>query len=52
MKNGYPTVDIFGFGGESYYHEPRDTWEIQDPSVLEDAAQLLYWSIINAANAD
>lgn len=51
MKYGYPTVDIFGFGGESYYHEPRDTWEIQDPSVLEDAAQLLYWSLINAANA-
>ena len=51
MKNGYPTTDIFGRGGESYYHEPRDTWEIQDPSVLEDAAQLLYWSLINAANA-
>ncbi|MBO4570967.1 MAG: M28 family peptidase [Bacteroidales bacterium] len=50
MKNGYPTTDIFGRGGVSYYHEPRDTWEIQDPSVLEDAAQLLYWSLINAAN--
>lgn len=51
MKNGYPTVDFYSVGGRSYYHEPRDSWEIQDPSILEDAARALYWSIINAANA-
>lgn len=52
MKHGYPTVDFYSVGGESYYHEPRDSWEIQDPSILEDAAQTLFWSLIFAANAD
>ena len=52
MKNGYRTVDFYAVGGESYYHEPRDSWEIQDPSTLQDVARALYWSVINAANAD
>ena len=52
MKNGYRTVDFYAAGGESYYHEPRDSWEIQDPSTLQDVARALYWSVINAANAD
>ena len=52
MKHGYPTVDFYSVGGESYYHEPRDSWEIQDPSILEDAAQTLFWSLIFAANID
>ena len=51
MKNGYPTVDFYSVGGQSYYHEPRDSWEIQDPSILEDAARAMYWSLINAADA-
>jgi len=51
MKKGYPTVDFYSVGGRSYYHEPRDSWEIQDPSILEDAAQTLFWSLIQAANA-
>ncbi len=51
MKNGYPTVDFYSVGGRSYYHEPRDSWEIQDPSILEDAARAMFWSILNAANA-
>lgn len=51
MKNGYPAVDFYSVGGQSYYHEPRDSWEIQDPSILEDAAQALFWSLIHAANA-
>lgn len=52
MKNGYPAVDFYSVGGVSYYHEPRDSWEIMDPSILEDAAQTLFWSLIFAANAD
>ena len=52
MKNGYRAVDFYAVGGESYYHEPRDSWEIQDPSTLQDVARALYWSVINAANAD
>ena len=49
MKHGYPTVDFYAVGGISYYHEPRDSWEIQDPSILEDVAQTLLWSLINSA---
>ena len=52
MKKGYPTVDFYSVGGESYYHEPRDSWEIMDSSILEDAAQVMFWSVIRAANSD
>lgn len=51
-QHGYPVLDMFGSYGKTYYHEPRDTWEIQDASALEDAAKTMYWTLINAANAD
>jgi len=51
-QHGYPVLDMSGSNGDSYYHEPRDTWEIQDASALEDAARTMYWTLINAANAD
>lgn len=50
MKAGYPAVDFAAYGGHNFYHDPRDSWEIQEPSTLEDAAQILYWSLINAAD--
>lgn len=52
MKAGFPAVDFDAYGGKSYYHDPRDSWEMQEPSTLEDAAKILYWSLINAADAE
>jgi len=51
-QHGYPVLDMSGSRGVTYYHEPRDSWEVQDPSSLEDNAQAMYWILINAANAD
>lgn len=50
MKAGYPTLDFACYGPGIYYHNPLDYWDRQDPSMLEDAASVLYWSLINAAN--
>lgn len=52
MKAGYPTAD-FGTGGgdaPSYYHHPLDDWNTMEAETLQDAAKMVLWTIITAAN--
>lgn len=51
MKAGYPAGD-FGTGGgaPSYYHHPKDDWNTMNGETLEDAAKMVLWTLITAAN--
>lgn len=53
MKAGYPAGDLGTWGGApSYYHHPKDDWNTINGETLEDAAKLVLWTAITAANAE
>jgi hypothetical protein len=53
-KAGYPALSIGTTNAEKpvYYHDPRDTWDMLCPEIMEDAARLLFLGLSETANAD
>jgi hypothetical protein len=51
-NGGYPTFSLYTSGSVKpvYYHQPFDTTDALTPEIMEDAAKLLYLSVIGMAN--
>jgi len=49
---GVPSLSFSVSGARSYYHVPSDDISTITPEVMEDLAGILYFAIINMANAD
>ncbi len=49
---GYPTFSLWTSGSVKpvYYHQPMDNIEALTPEIMEDAAKLLYLSVLSIAN--
>jgi hypothetical protein len=51
---GYPTFSLWTSGSVKpvYYHQPMDNIDALTPEIMEDAAKLLYLSVLSIANAE
>lgn len=51
-KAGYKTLSLYTSGSVKpvYYHHPMDNVDVLTPEIMEDAAKLLYISVLGIAN--
>lgn len=52
MKAGVPSLSLYTWGSENYYHVPGDNIGIIKPEIMEDLAKILLVAIVKMANSE